>query len=179
MRDHASPIALRRRDARGGQVVVLLLVVLAIVGAGAWWLFSEREKSERDARAFAKETATRLAFHHDLKFLNHHLGREAQVKYPPSFRERFFNRLSGLGTPSGSPEVSGRVFFTSQFFQPVGEFTCKIEYPNAPATISLAVSRPSGRWQIDYLNLIWTPPGSPAAQPQEMQPQEMQPQPTP
>ena len=169
MRNPASAVALRR-SAVHGQAIVLLLIVVVVLGGIAWWLFTARDGSEADARAFAKEAATRLAFQHDTKFLNLHLGLEAQRKYPPSFRERFFDRLRSLGSPSGTPDVEGRVMFTSQFFQPTGEFSCLIQYPHAPATISMAISRPTGRWQIDYLNLIWTPPGLPAAQPVEIGP---------
>jgi hypothetical protein len=93
-----------------------------------------------------------------------------QIKYPPSWRDRFFDRLRSLGAPSGEPDVEGRVVFTSQFFKPVGEFSCHVAYPHAPATISLGISRPSGWWQIDYLNLTWTPRGAPAAPPVEMPP---------
>ena len=169
MRDPAQLLARRRRNT-AGQAVVLLLVLVAIVAGIGWWLYSARQQSEREAQAFAREAATRFAVHFDMKFLNSHLGREAQTKYPPSFRERFFNRLRQLGSPSGPPEVEGRVMFTSQFFQPVGEFSCRLHYPNAPAIIAMAISRPMGRWQIDYLNLTWTPPGDPAAQPAEMDP---------
>ena len=164
MRDSARPLALARRPA-SGQAIVIILILLAMAGGGAWWLYSSRDQSERDARAFAAEAATRLAFHYDDNFLKTRFDRHAQVKYPPSFRERFFTRLRALGTPSGTPEVTGAVRFTSQFFQPVGEFECRINYPHAPAIIAMAISRPSGWWQIDYLNLTYTPPPDPAAQP--------------
>jgi cbb3-type cytochrome oxidase subunit 3 len=169
MRNRAPGFALKRSGIRG-QAVVLLLIVLVVVGGIVWWLFRARDKSEAEARAFAKEAATRLAFHHDVKFLNARLGPQVQTKYPPSFRDRFFDRLRSLGSPSGSPDVEGRVMFTSQFFQPVGEFSCRIDYPHAPATIALGISRPSGWWQIDYFNLTWTPPGQPAAPPVAIEP---------
>ena len=148
----------------------MILILLAIVGGICWWLYYSRDKSERDARAFAEEAATRLAFHCDDNFLKVRLGHEARVTYPPSFRERFFTRVRTLGTPSGTPECNGEVRFTSQFFQPAGEFMCRVTYPHAPATISFAISRPNGWWQIDYLNLTYTPPGDPAVQPAEVAP---------
>ena len=158
----ASRLAVRRRTT-AGQAAVLLLIVLAILGGIVWWLFSSRAQAEADARAFGKEAATRFAYDFDQKFLSAHLGKEAQMKYPPSFRDRFFERLRRLGKPTGGPDVQGDVLFTSQFFLPVGEFSCHLQYPNAPAIIALGISRPTGRWQIDYINLTWTPPGEPAA----------------
>lgn len=146
-----------------GQVVVLLVIVLAVLGGGAWWLFVAKRQSEEGARAFAREAATRLALHFDQKFLDVRLGREAQVSYPPSFRERLLNRLRQLGVPAQEIELEGEVTFTSHFFEPKGQFRARLNYPTKPAYLDLTVSNRQ-TWQIDRLNLTWDP--TPVATPE-------------
>ena len=148
-----------------GQVIVLILIVLALIGGGAWWLFTSKRQSETDARVFAQQAAERMAIQFDRKFLDQHLGPEAQVQFPPSFRERLLNHLRELGVPSPQIDLEGKVTFTSRFFEPSGQFRARLMYPEKPAFLDLAVSRPHAHWQIDYLNLTYVPTPTPTPEP--------------
>ena len=149
-----SPRLRRRGEIRErGQVVFLILVLLAIGAGGCWLVLSSRKSGENEARRFATEAATRLALHHDAKFLDHRIGPKSQVLYPPAWRSRMFDRLKSFGTPAPPIEVKGEVRFTSGFFSPVGVFQSQLNYPGMPAFLHLTVSNPSGRWQIDEINL--------------------------
>lgn len=136
----------------------MLLIVLAVLAGIGWFLFASKQKSEAAAKAFVQEAATRLAFQFDRKFLDVHLASDAQTRYPPSFRERFFDRLRALGVPAGPVEVEGKVHFTSYFFQPAGQLRARLNYSAAPAYIDFHVSHPNAWWQINNLNLTWTRP---------------------
>ena len=148
-----------------GQIVVLLLILLAIFGGGAWWLTISKRQSETGARAFAREAAARLALRFDQKFLDQRLGPEAQVRFPPSFRERLFNHMRELGVPTPEIELDGSVRFTSYFFEPEGQFRARLNYPTKPAYLDLTVSHPHALWQIDYLNFTWDPTPLPTPEP--------------
>ena len=150
---------------QAGQVIVLILIVLALLGGGAWWLFNSKRQSEGEARAFAQQAAERMALQFDRKFLDQHLGLEAQVQFPPSFRERLLNRLRDLGVPAPQIDLEGKVTFTSRFFEPRGQFRARLMYPEKPAFLDLAVSRPHALWQIDYLNLTYVPTPTPTPTP--------------
>lgn len=139
------------------QTVVLLLIVLAILAGIGWWLFYSRRQGEETAKAFAREAAVQLAMRHNVKFLARSLGREAQVRYPPSFRERLLSHLRRLGLATGV-DIEGQVTFTSHFFEPRGQFRARLNYPTMYADLDIAVSNPYAWWQIDYLNLTWYPP---------------------
>jgi hypothetical protein len=152
-----------RRDA--GQVVVLLLIVLAIGAGLAWWLFASRAQSEQAAFAFARLAGVKLGREHDAKFLNVHIGREVQTRFPPSFRDRLLNHLRELGVASEQVEAEGTVSFTSTFFEPRGRFRVQLFYPNSTkAELYLTISNRPGWWQIDDINLVWSPPEKPAAE---------------
>ena len=151
-----------------GQTTVLVLVVLAIFGGIAWWLVSSRQQSEKEAREFARDTATRLAFNFDRKFLDRVIAPERVAKYPPSYRDRVVEKLRGFGRPTEPVEVDGQVLFTSYFFNPTASFRAQLKYPGMPAALHLTVSRPRGWWQIDDLNVSWEqpPPPEPAPAPE-------------
>ena len=143
---------------------MLVLIVLAILGGVYAWLVTSKHQSEAEARAFAAEAGTRLAFQFDRKFLDTHIAPDKQTHYPVSFRDRLLDRLRGLGIPAGPVDVDGDVTFTSQFFQPVGQFRVRLNYSAAPAFLYLTVSHPHEWWQIDTINLTWNkPPVEPAA----------------
>ena len=136
----------------------MVLILVAVLGGIVWWLNSARQQSEQEARAFARDVATRLAFDLDRKLLDRVIAPEQVAKYPPSFRDRIINKLRGFGRPTGEVEVNGDVYFTSHFFSPVGTFHAKVNYPNTPAGIHLSISRPRGWWQIDDMNVSWDQP---------------------
>lgn len=140
-----------------GQVVVIGLVVIAILVAIGWWLVSARISREQEAKAFVREVATRLAFDFDRKILDVRLGREAQVRYPPSFRDRMVEKLRGFGRPADEITIRGDVVFTSHFFQPSGLLRAELTYPDKRVFIDMSISHPQMWWQIDTLSLIWEP----------------------
>ena len=161
----------RHRCRESGQAIVLVLIVVAILAALAWWLILSRQESEEQAKDFAREVATRLAVNLDRKFLDRVIAPERVAKYPPSFRDRVVEKFRGFGRPTGSVEVEGDVVFTSVFFQPSGTFRAKLNYPDMPAVLYLMISRPKGWWQIDEMNISWTPPAATQA-PTELLPAE-------
>jgi hypothetical protein len=65
--------------------------------------------------------------------------------------------LEKLGTPVSAPDVQGDVQFQSHFFEPNGNFHAHINYPTRGAEISVSISHPVGRWQIDDLQLSAEP----------------------
>lgn len=161
--ERAAEVLSPRERKQRGQAIVLLLIVLAIIAGIIWWLFSSRAQSQENAREFARVVGSRLATHFDRKFLDARLGQRADVQYPPSFRERFFERLRRLGVAQGPFTVNGEVFFTSYFFTPNAQLRVQLDYPNAPpAYLDVEISRPKMQWQIDYLNLTYDVPPPPA-----------------
>ena len=159
---------LRSRRRESGQTAVLVIILVAIFGGIAWWLHASREGTEQEAKEFARDAATRLAFDLDRKFLDRVIAPEQVTKYPPSYRDRVIAKLRGFGRPIAPVEVSGDVFFTSQFFQPNATFRADLKYPTMPAAIYFNISRPRGWWQIDQLNVSWEqapPPEPPPAPP--------------
>jgi hypothetical protein len=154
-----------RHTRERGQAIILILVVIA-VGAGiAWWLFTARQQSEEEARAFARDAARRMAFDLDRKFLDRVIAPDQVAKYPPSFRDRIIEKLRGFGRPSGDIELDGKVHFTSHFFEPTARFRARLTYPQSPVDLYLAISRPKGWWQIDDMNVSWDQPPPPETPP--------------
>ena len=145
--------------------MVLVLIVLALIGGIIWWLFASREQSERAARDFAREVATRLAFDFDRKLLDRVMAPERTAKYPPSFRDRLIANLRKFGRPTKPVEVTGDVYFVSHFFEPIGTFRAQLDYPDMPAELQFAISRPRGWWQIDDINVTWELPPPPEPPP--------------
>ena len=82
-----------------------------------------------------------------------------------SWRERFIARLRELGVPAQPIAVTGDVVFTSQFFDPRGTFRAELKYPTTSAYIDLEVSRGMTVWQVDKIDLTWTPPPTPTPTP--------------
>jgi len=132
-----------------GQVLAIMIIVLALIGAGFWWLFSNKEAMAKEGRAFGREAVQRIAVQHDLNFFASHLSPEARLQFPPSAQQDFIGRIQKLGTPAGSVDVQGDITFQSQFFEPRGNFHARINYPARGAEINVAISHPVGRWQID------------------------------
>ena len=153
-----------------------MLILVAIVAAITWWLILSRQESEEQAKDFAREVATRLAVDLDRKYFDRVIAPERVAKYPPSFRDRVIEKFRGFGRPTDPVELEGDVFFTSVFFKPAGTFRVKLSYPQMPAVLYLMVSRPKGWWQIDEMNISWTPPAASQA-PAELLPVEPPPPP--
>ncbi len=150
---------LRPHHHRNAQTFVLIVIVLAIVGGGVAYLWWSKENNEKSARDFAQEAAERILRQHDEHFLDVRLSPDAQVEYPPSWRSRLFSHLYELGQPEQNLDLTGETTFQSFFFEPKGMFRVRGQYPQnpAPAILALGISHPRALWQIDYINLIWTP----------------------
>ena len=151
---------MRKRGARfqeRGQVIGVLIVFLVIIGGACWYLFSMRQRTEKEAWEYARQVAEQVALQRDDRFITRNLSPRARVEIPPSFRERMFANLRGLGTPEKQIGLTGKVQFTNYFFDPKGSFRAQINFPAMPAYLDMAVSASHGPWQIDALNLTWTP----------------------
>jgi hypothetical protein len=155
----------RTARSRGEGNIVFLVIVGVLVAGVVWWLYSSRQDAVKKSRAFAAEVVTHVAVNFDEKYLHVHLSPEAQVNYLQSWRERFIARLRELGVPSQPIEVKGDVTFTSQFFDPRGTFRAELKYPTTSAYIDVEVSRGMTVWQVDKIDLTWTPPPTPTPAP--------------
>lgn len=148
--------SLRRSGVRG-QAALLSLIVLAVLVALGWWLVSTRAAREKEAKTFVRDVARQLAVDLDRKVLDVRLGREAQVRYPPSFRDRLIEKLRAFGRPAEEIEVKGDVAFTSYFFQPSGLLRAVLTYPQTHVYLDMTISHPQMWWQIDSIVAIWEP----------------------
>ncbi len=148
----------RRTQIKGEGGLALLVIVLLILGGIIWWLYSSRQDAEKNARIFAAEVATRAAVNFDEKFLHVHLSAEGQKTYLRSSRDRLLERLHELGVPAQPIEVQGNLVFTSYFFEPRGTFHAQLKYPTTTAQLDVNISRGMTVWQVDTIDLPWTPP---------------------
>jgi hypothetical protein len=142
---------------RSGEGLVIVVILVAILGAGAWWLFSTKRTSQKEARAFGHEMVEHLAVKRDLAFFADHLGPQAKMDYPPSTQQMVIQKLTELGTPLQPIQIDDNITFESQFFSPRGFFTAHLNYPSGPVLMELAVSHPVGKWQVDNLTITWKP----------------------
>lgn len=144
------------RSGKRGEGLVVIIVLVAILGAGAWWLFSTKKQSEKEARAFGREMIENLTVKHDKDFFAGNLGPLAKTDYPPSQQQYLIAKLTELGVPTQPIKIDENVTFESQFFAPKGYFTAHLNYPSQPATMELAISHPVGKWQVDNLTVTWS-----------------------
>jgi|SRR5438067_1781174 len=147
-------LQLNRRSKSSGQIVVVLIIVLGLVGAGFWWLVSNKQAMAKDGKQFANEAIQRIVVQRDINFFNSHLGPSARMNYPPSAQQEFMAEIAKLGSPAGPINVEGNIEFQSQFFEPKGTFHARINYPARFADVTLAISHPVGRWQIDETTFV-------------------------
>ena len=151
---------MKRRDEhvnRRGEGLVLVIVIIAVLGGVAWYLYSSRRSTEKEAWAYAREVAEHIALQRDARFIDLNLSPEAQVDFPPSFRERILTKLGELGPPDKRIHLTGRVTFSSYFFEPHGSFRAEVGFPNGRAYLDMGLSPSHGPWQIEALNLTWNP----------------------
>lgn len=163
--------------AEGG--IALWVIILALLGGAVWFLYSSRADAEKNARVFAREVAQKVAANYDEKYLHVRLSPKAQVTYLQSFRERLIQRLRDFGPMSQPIETKGKVYFSSYFFEPTGQFQAHLTYPTTTAVLELTISRGMTVWQIDEINLIWTPPPAPTPTPSPVMTPSPTPSPTP
>ncbi len=140
---------------RRGEGLVIVIILVAIVGGIAWWLFSTKNQSDREARAFGRQMIDRLTVKHDLNFFSSNLSPQGKLDYPPSTQQMLVQKLTEMGTPLQPIKIDETVAFEEQFFSPRGFFTAHLNYPSGPATMELAISHPVGKWQVDNLSMTW------------------------
>lgn len=161
------------RKGEGG--LAIWIILLALLAGALWFLYSSRAEAERKMREFAGKVVQTMAVNYDLRFLNNHMTTQAQASYIPSFRDRMVGFLKGFGPMSKPIETKGTVQFNNLFFDPTGTFKSTLTYPTMTATMNLTVIRAMNDWQVDQLELVWTPPPTPTPSPTP----QMTPTPTP
>lgn len=171
----------RRRNShrRGEGGLPLLIILLALLGGALWFLYSSRADAERKMREFAGQVVQTMAVNYDVRFLNNHMTPQAQANYIPSWRDRMVGFLKGFGPMSKPIETQGDVHFNSVFFDPQGTFKSVLTYPTMTATINLTVIRAMNAWQVDQIELVWTPPPTPTPPPAALMTPSPTPSPTP
>jgi len=140
-----------------GQGLVVVFILLAVIGAGLWYLYSNKATTDREARAFAREAVKRLVVDHDLKYLSDHLGPQAKLDNPPSQQQYIIQRFTQFGVPTQPIQIDENVTWESYFFEPRGYFTAHLNYPAQGATLQIATSHPVSRWQLDNITFITQP----------------------
>jgi hypothetical protein len=141
------------RSRTGGDGLVVVIVLLAIVGIGAWWLYSHKKEMDKEGRAFGRQMIEQLTVNHNLAFFSNNLGPQARVDYPPSQQQFMIQQFQQLGVPAQPIQIDSKMVWESQFFEPKGYFTANLKYPARGATLELAISHPVSKWQVDNMTL--------------------------
>src|SRR4029450_12630979 len=110
-------LKMNSRSNSSGQIVVVLIILLGLVGAGFWWLSSNKQAMAKEGREFGKEAIQRIGVQHDRDFFASRLSPAARLQFPPSVQQEFFNEIEKLGPPVGPVDVQGDIEFPSQFFE--------------------------------------------------------------
>ena len=150
-------IKLSSRSKLSGQGLVIVIILLAVVGAGLWYLYSNKATTDREARVFAREAIKRITVDHDLKYFSDHLGPQAKLDNPPSAQQMLIQRFIQMGVPAEPIQIDENITWESYFFEPRGYFTAHLNYPAQPVMLQLATSHPVSRWQIDNLSFSVQP----------------------
>ena len=137
-----------------GQGFVIIFIVLGVIGAGLWYLYSNKSTTDREARVFARDAINKLTVDHDLKYLSDHLGPQAKLDNPPSQQQYMIQRFTQFGVPQQPIQIDENVTWESYFFEPRGYFTAHLNYPGQGATLQIATSHPVSRWQIDNVTFV-------------------------
>ena len=137
-----------------GQILVVLIILLGLIGGGVWWLYSSRDAMAKEGREFGRESIQRIVVQRDMNFFSSRLSPAARLNFPPSVLQEFFSDIGKLGAPAGPPDVKGDIEFQSQFFEPTGNFHAHLNYPTRDAEVSISISHPVGRWQIDSASFL-------------------------
>lgn len=155
-----------RNSHRSGEGnIAIWVIVAALLGGAFWFLYSSRSDAERKMRQFADQIVETMAVKYDVRLLNAHMTLAAQANYIPSWRDRMVGFLKGFGPMSKPISTKGDVHFNSVFFDPVGTFQSTLTYPTMTATMNLTVVRGMNDWQVDQIELTWTPPPTPTPAP--------------
>jgi len=138
-----------------GEGLVVVIILLALLGAGAWWLYSHKSAMDKEGRAFGRQMIEELAVKHNLAFFTDNLGPQAKLDYPPSQQQYILSKFQELGVPAQPIKIEENMVWESQFFEPKGYFTAHLNYPARSGTAQIAISHPVGKWQLDNLTLTW------------------------
>ena len=155
----------RNSNRKGEGGLALWIIVAALLGGALWFLYSSRSEADKKMREFAGQVVQTMAVNYDVRFLNNHMTPAAQANYIPSWRDRMVGFLKGFGPMSKPIETKGDVHFNSLFFDPVGTFESVLTYPTMTAKMNLTVIRGMNNWQVDQIELTWTPPPTPTPSP--------------
>ena len=145
-------IKLSSQTKLSGQGLVVVFILLAVIGAGLWYLYSNKATTDREARAFAREAIKRITVDHDLKYFADHLGPQAKLDNPPSQQQFLIQRFTQMGVPTQPIQIEENITWESYFFEPKGYFTAHLNYPAQPVMLQMATSHPVSRWQIDNVS---------------------------
>src|SRR5436305_14980805 len=135
-------IKLSSQSKFSGQGLVIIIIVLALIGAGLWYLYSNKAVTDREARTFAREAITKITVDHDRQYLEAHLGPQAKIDLPPSGRDMMIQRFTQFGVPAQPIQIDESVTWQSYFFEPSGIFRAHLNYPGQGAILELATSHP-------------------------------------
>ena len=150
-------IKLSSRSKLSGEGLIVVVIVLALIGAGLWFLYSNKATTDREAREFARDAIKRITVDHDLKYFSDHLGPQAKMDNPPSQQQFIIQRFTQMGVPTQPIQIEESITWESYFFEPKGYFTAHLNYPAQPVMLQLATSHPVSRWQIDNLSFAAQP----------------------
>jgi len=145
----------RPASKRGGSLVAVL-ILLAVVGGGLYALNLHKQAMEREAHAYATETAERLLFAHDATYLAKNLSGAATFDFPPSRQDSLIAKLVEAREPARPITFEGEVKFESYFFNPRAELRAHLLFAAGPGTLTLNISHPGERWQIDLIAMTWS-----------------------
>ena len=145
------------RSKLSGQGIVIVVILLAVIGAGLWYLYSNKATTDREGREFAREAIKRITVDHDRQYLETRLGPQAKIDLPPSGRDELIRRFTQFGVPAQPIQIDENMTWESYFFEPRGYFTAHLNYPAQPVMLQMATSHPVSRWQIDNVSFSMQP----------------------
>ena len=102
-------IKLSSRSKLSGEGLIVVVIVLALIGAGLWYLYSNKATTDREAREFAREAIKRITVDHDLRYLSDHLGPQAKLDNPPSQQQFLIQRFTQLGVPTQPIQIEENI----------------------------------------------------------------------
>ena len=143
------------RNGARAEGLVIVFILVAIIGAGAWWLFNTKKQSQSDARVFGRAIIEHLAVNHDQAFFAANLGPQAKAELSDSQQKYLVAKLAELGVPAQPIKIDENITFEMNFFEPKGLFTAQLNYPTQPVKMEIMVSHPVGKWQVDDMTVTW------------------------
>ncbi len=79
------------RSQSSGQILVVLIVLLGVVGAGFWWLFSNKQEMAKEGKEFGREAIQRIVLQRDAAFFGSRLSL-SMSRVTLNFNHNFLNR---------------------------------------------------------------------------------------